>query len=175
MIPGRGRSRQQFLLDQRFRNGRGSENPGYWCSRARGFSQQRIDSARVPQPALTRTCRQIRAETLPVFYGSHRFVLMLPSYYRWVSGRKFVHPSTDAIVPGFVALLRHIGIVYVRRKQLGWIKTVLLPDMKQKGFSAKTVTLATTYRNTYSYDKCGCMYCAWNQFKLMGPLYNHET
>lgn len=82
-----------------------------------------------------------------MFYGSHRFVIMLASPYRSTDlKRAFAHPSVNAVVPTWIALLRHLGIVYVHRKQLGWIKTVLLPDMQQEGICVKTMRMATTYK-----------------------------
>jgi len=117
----------------------------------------------IAQPALTRVDRRMRAETLPIFYGAHRFVLVIPwsQYVRDRVTDKCVYPRPplESFVPDVIRLVRHVGIVYVqRRKQLGWIKKVLLPYMQQQGLERKSLRIATTQWYS-SYQSHGCRYC----------------
>lgn len=140
-------------------------------------SQSFVDAATIPQPALTRVCRQLRAETLPVFYGSHRFVLVLAAYKPLMppppppldtvlwrawhrAARVSVFHTLEAITPAHVKLIKHLGVVYVQRRQLGWIKDVLLPGLRARGLRHGTLRLGCTFKvRGCSYQKCGCMHC----------------
>jgi hypothetical protein len=56
------------------------------------------------QPDLTRVCRQVRNDTLPMFYGSNHFVLN--GDYDWTSCRKWLR----VIGPRNAALLRTVTL-----------------------------------------------------------------
>lgn len=67
------------------------------------------DRSVAQQPDLTRVCCQIRAETLPIFYGTNHFVLAGDShgtsYRRWLR----------IIGPGNAALLRNVTLCLGKR------------------------------------------------------------
>lgn len=63
-------------------------------------------------------------------------------------------------MPVRTLLVKDLGIVYARRKKLGWIKRVLLPGLKARGGWQTTLKLACTYeRSGNAYQRCGCMCC----------------
>ena len=146
------------------------QQPG--CGRS---EVEEINGAMVSQPALTRVCRRIREETLPVFYGAHRFVLPLglyetvadenpkegPQLEGYMAQRKYIHPPVEALVPAHVALIKHLGIVYIERVQLRFVKESLLPAqmLRRQNVPFDTFRLAATYHNTFRYHKCSCICC----------------
>ncbi|KXS95252.1 hypothetical protein AC578_9458 [Pseudocercospora eumusae] len=83
------------------------------------------------QPGLTRVSKKVREDTLPIFYGNHRFVVRLFSadapdenrVLRWL----------DAIRQAAANMLRKIYIFYARKQQLNHIKNNVLPELRARG------------------------------------------
>ena len=108
----------------------------------------------VCQPDLTKATRQVRDETLTVFYGSSTFVLTL--FDISIDGAA-IESWLQAIGAQSTSYLRRIKIIYRRKKTAKYIKKKLLSTMEQLGIRSATegVVVATRLKCPFCYcEKC---------------------
>lgn len=79
---------------------------------------------RLRQPPLTRVSRQVRDETLPIFYGNHRFVCTL---FDPVEQEQMLLAWLEKIGPISAGLIRELYVVYSKKavKQYVWMLPLL--------------------------------------------------
>ena len=103
----------------------------------------------VEQPALTKVSKQVRDETLPIFYGSQSFLLTLfdrevdsASIFKWVR----------TIGKDNAGLLRKVSIVVRSNKDLKYAENELIPALKRQGLKTEgrdVKVLRLPYPNCY--------------------------
>lgn len=71
------------------------------------------------QPAITKVCRQLRQETLPIYYGANEFVIPAQVAWTqdaWMARVRVSYPLAKrwlrAIGPDNVRLLRHVTVLF---------------------------------------------------------------
>lgn len=68
----------------------------------------------IAQPNVTRTCKQVRADTLPTFYGSHAFILTL---FDIEEDAKSITSWLEMIGPANAGMLRNLKVVYRKKRK----------------------------------------------------------
>lgn len=112
---------------------------------------------RVEQPALTKVSKEVRNDTLPIFYGSHSFLLTLfdrdadiASIFKWF--RKIGKENA--------ALLREVKIVVRTKGDKKYAQTELKRALKKRGLNADGGTIVKVVKLRYPF--CYCEYCVRN-------------
>lgn len=88
--------------------------------------------ATVNQPELTRVSRQVRKDTLPIFYGHHPFVYRVTAGNVQASVQKLLD-WLDTLGPTNAAMIRRLVLVYLRKKNLRYFTVKLLPELRRRG------------------------------------------
>ncbi|KAK4898662.1 hypothetical protein LTR27_003834 [Elasticomyces elasticus] len=104
-------------------------------------------------PKLTRVSRDVRADTLPMYYGKHIFQFRL---FHRKQDEKSMLSWLSAIGPRNASLLRNFVITFSKDKDAHYIKRHLQPQMAKLGVRVgEAVKLVRT-----SYPYCSCIQCA---------------
>ena len=108
----------------------------------------------VEQPALTKVSKEVRNDTLPIFYGSHCFMFTLfdrntesASIFKWVRN----------IGKDSAALLREVKIVVRTKRDGKYVENELKPALKKLGLNAHGGTDAKVVKLRFPF--CYCETC----------------
>jgi hypothetical protein len=101
---------------------------------------------------MTRVSRQVRHDTLPMYYGSHSFLFTL---FNLKSDGESIIGWLNTIGPVNAGLLRDLKIVYRTKKLIHILQKGILPKMRELGVKDDAVTVK---RLPYPYCYCeGCV------------------
>lgn len=89
---------------------------------------------RIAQPSLTRVNKQIRSETLPIFYSAQAFLFTL--FDRKIDSISILE-WLRTIGKQNASFIRDIKIVYRKKKDRQYIMKTMLPIMKRYGVSTE--------------------------------------
>jgi hypothetical protein len=109
----------------------------------------------VEQPELTKVSKQVRNDTLPIFYGSHSFLFTLfdreidtASIFKWMR----------AIDKDNAALLREVKIVVRSKRDMKYAENKLKPALKKQGLDVDGRTDVKVVKLQYPFCYCeGCV------------------
>ena len=107
----------------------------------------------VEQPALTKVSKQVRNDTLPIFYGSHSFLFALfdrevdsVSIFKWVR----------SIGKDNAGMLRTVKIVVRSKRDQKYVENELIPALKRLGLQTEGRDVKV-FKLSYPY--CYCERC----------------
>ncbi|KAK4546531.1 hypothetical protein LTR36_001748 [Oleoguttula mirabilis] len=106
----------------------------------------------VAQPALTRVCKRIRAETLSIFYGIHTFFFTI--FDNQIDGGA-LEKWLATIGPANASSLRCLHVVYRQKQQSRYLENTLLPLARTLGVRVDEAVISCRL----SYPFCYCEMC----------------
>jgi len=106
----------------------------------------------IVQPSLTRVSKQVRNDTLSIFYGKHYFYFALRNI---TTDRKIITRWLRKIGPQNASLLRKLVIVYSKKENVRYYRKTLSKEMAALGVNVDGAV--KVQRTKYPY--CTCNVC----------------
>ncbi|KAK5127963.1 hypothetical protein LTR85_005080 [Meristemomyces frigidus] len=113
------------------------------------------------QPSLTMMSKQVRRDTLPMFYGNHGFVF---TRFDTESDGSNIETWLEALGAANAKMLFCVVIVVRKKKQQLYVEKTLLPKMRQLGVRVDDIFLRSV---RVGYPFCCCETCVMRTAGLL--------